>query len=163
MYRWKGPNKSNDITISSQGRYREDDIGVSVYKTQDITLLLELKFHQIVLALFNQCNELKSWEWVWRKLVFLPRHCSGEHKKNGTWVGENQRDSFSLKLILKLQYIPNPQLVNDWDGVGRGFDWDLQLSMFCSTIKSSVNRKQRVTLPTLCFLKSVYLWISPYV
>ena len=60
MYRWKGPNKSKDITISSQGTYREDDIGVSVDKTQDITLSLELKFHQIDLALFNQFNELKS-------------------------------------------------------------------------------------------------------
>ena len=44
MYRWKGPNKSNDITISSQGIYREDDKGVSVDKTKDITLSLELKF-----------------------------------------------------------------------------------------------------------------------
>ena len=33
---------------------------VSVDKTQYITLSLELKFHQTVLALFNQCNELKS-------------------------------------------------------------------------------------------------------
>ena len=49
-----------DITISSQGRYREDDIGVSVDKTQYITLSLESEFHQTVLALFNQCNELKS-------------------------------------------------------------------------------------------------------
>ena len=95
-----------------------------------------------------------------RKLVSLPRLGSREHKKNGTCVKENQRDSFSLKLILKLQYMPNPQLVNDWDGVGQGFDWDLQLSMFCSTIKSSVNRKQRVTLPTLFFFKVCLPWLN---
>ena len=71
MYRWKGPNKSNDITNSSQGRYREDNIiGVSVDKTQDITLSLELKFHQIDLALFNQFNELKSWGWVLEEISF---------------------------------------------------------------------------------------------
>ena len=37
----KRTNKSNDITISSQGRYREDVKGASVEMTQDITLSLE--------------------------------------------------------------------------------------------------------------------------
>ena len=69
----------NFFTREIQRRWH---VGVSVDKTQDITLSLELKFHQTVLALFNQCNELKSWGWVWEEISFPAQ----------TWLKRTQKE-----------------------------------------------------------------------
>ena len=82
----------------------------------------------------------KSEDGCGRKLVSLPRHDSREHKKNGTWVGENQRDSFSLKLILELQFTKSP--ASKWLRWSRAGLW-LRFAAFHVLLNNQVKCKQK--------------------
>ena len=161
---------------------------------------------QIVLALFNQCNELKSWGWVWEEISFSAQTRFKRTQKEGnvSW-GKSKRFIFTetnpetsiiytkspaskwlrwSRAGLWLRFAAFHVLLNNQVKCKQKTEGHSPYSLFCKVclplnftlhlkllhLKRSKTflllivlifaTEQKTVPPELCFVKSVYLWIS---